>query len=294
MGVLQDNRTGEKIVTRKFAQNPDLRKKLLDTGNYTLYEATSNQFSGCGLRLNSRLWTSGMISGKNHMGHILMRVREKMRDSYTNRPSTVTSATYTDDGYADIKSRSALNTITSIQDSTLIEEAATAEPMEVGPKQIPTAVSTVISNADQARIHESIMGTQELIESSDNTSSVSEENSSFRDFATNSEFDICKVNAWKLPRVKRGTKDWADKEKARGLLKRRRSDRHSTPNHNSPPHSDPPHRKRITRYFRNSRYQEKLMKEHGYDTETRYQKVMASYNKSHVTDQRVRKNEMKN
>lgn len=279
----------EDIVTRKFTQNPDLRKRLLDTGNYTLYEATSNQFWGCGLRLNSRLWTSGMIPGKNYVSYL---------DASEGGNEGL------------LRTTRFKETFNCYKCFTLTEKTTTSvEQMETGPATDgghlnPTPMSTTISSADQAHIHEAVMGTQESMESSDNvnssqnTSSIGEENSSFRDFAMNSEFDICKVNAWKLTKVKRGTKEWDDKEKARGLLKWRNLDRHdesdsqprhSTPNHNTPSHNRPPYRKRPTRNFRNSSYQEKLLKVHGYDIETGYQKAMASYNESHVTDRKGQK-----
>lgn len=40
----------EEIATQKFLRNVDLRKKRCDTGNYPLYEATSNLYWGCGLK----------------------------------------------------------------------------------------------------------------------------------------------------------------------------------------------------------------------------------------------------
>ena len=54
----------------KFRQNPELAKKLLDTGNETIREMTTKEsFWGVGPNLD----------GENHMGKILMRVREKLR-----------------------------------------------------------------------------------------------------------------------------------------------------------------------------------------------------------------------
>lgn len=58
----------EEIVTQKFLQNPVLKKTLCDTGEYPLYEGTSNQYWGCGLHLNSRHWASGIIPGKKPHG----------------------------------------------------------------------------------------------------------------------------------------------------------------------------------------------------------------------------------
>lgn len=49
----------DEIVNFKFLQNPELAHKLCATGDYPLYEGTSNLFWGCGLRINSKLWLSG-------------------------------------------------------------------------------------------------------------------------------------------------------------------------------------------------------------------------------------------
>lgn len=91
--------------------------------------------------------------------------------------------------------------------------------------------------------------------------------------------------------MNRNTKEWEEKQKARGLLKRRRSkgDKTSSPNKNSPPHSySPPQRKRLsTRSFANSNYQAKLMQEHGYDLESKYQRAMSHYNQAlYVTERK--------
>ncbi|MBR3211200.1 MAG: NADAR family protein [Bacilli bacterium] len=54
----------------KFRQNPELAKKLLDTGNEAIREMTTKEsFWGVGPNLD----------GENHMGKILMRVREELR-----------------------------------------------------------------------------------------------------------------------------------------------------------------------------------------------------------------------
>lgn len=283
----------EEIVVQKFLQNPDLLQKLCDTGNYTLYEATSNLYWGCGLRLNSRLWSSGMVPGKNHMGQILMNVRDKMRDTSAELRKNVSPA-------AALPSNSGTNTagISKVesQESSNITPSATNK--ELGHEEMDTIVTscssttgTALSVLHQSSVHPDTGTEAESLDTSSSSSLTKAGNSSFRDFSTNHEFDICKVNSWKLPTVKRNTKEWTEKQRARGLLKRRRkSDRvenadievyHSTPHGHSPPQ-----RKRPSRSFVNSNYQNQLMTEHGYDIDSNYKKVMASYGQDNITDRK--------
>lgn len=58
----------EEIVTEKFHQNPDLLKKLLDTGNAELIE---NNHWG------DTFWGVCRGVGENHLGKILMRIRSR-------------------------------------------------------------------------------------------------------------------------------------------------------------------------------------------------------------------------
>lgn len=58
------------ICKAKFEQNPDIRQKLLDTGNRMLYEG--NAWGDC-------YWGIFNGKGENHLGKILMRVREEFR-----------------------------------------------------------------------------------------------------------------------------------------------------------------------------------------------------------------------
>lgn len=53
----------EDIVSHKFTQIPEIRNKLCDTMDLPLYEATTNQFWGCGLTMNARQWSSGIYPG---------------------------------------------------------------------------------------------------------------------------------------------------------------------------------------------------------------------------------------
>ena len=61
----------EEIVRRKFKHNHQLKLRLLATGDETLQE---------GNRWNDRYWGVCRGVGKNHLGNILMTVREELRD----------------------------------------------------------------------------------------------------------------------------------------------------------------------------------------------------------------------
>lgn len=61
----------EEVVREKFLQNPDLLKKLIDTGDMELVE---------GNRWHDKYWGVDLASGEgeNHLGIILMRIREEL------------------------------------------------------------------------------------------------------------------------------------------------------------------------------------------------------------------------
>lgn len=64
------------IVLRKFYQNPDLREKLFATGDEYLEEGTwwhDNYWGNCHCKKCEN------IQGQNHLGIILMKVREKLK-----------------------------------------------------------------------------------------------------------------------------------------------------------------------------------------------------------------------
>lgn len=59
------------VVYSKFSQNDDLKDKLLATGNRLLVE---------GNWWNDKIWGVSRNKGENHLGIILMRVRDELRN----------------------------------------------------------------------------------------------------------------------------------------------------------------------------------------------------------------------
>lgn len=64
------------ILTGKFSQNPELLKKLKETGDAPLYECSTNKYWGTGWRLEAPGWLgSAPFPGRNTLGNLLMEVR---------------------------------------------------------------------------------------------------------------------------------------------------------------------------------------------------------------------------
>jgi ribA/ribD-fused uncharacterized protein len=58
------------VCFEKFVQNPDLAKKLLATGNAHLEEGNT---------WGDKIWGTVNGKGQNHLGKILMRIREELQ-----------------------------------------------------------------------------------------------------------------------------------------------------------------------------------------------------------------------
>lgn len=234
------------------------------------------------------------------MGQILMRVRDKMRDSdeglHRHPSASATTASHEfiiDENQIDqpppvpqVNCTSKRSTMNPCDSESTQEEMDTITDLMSCSPSTETAQLDEPPHSDQQLVKDN----HDLLNSSASSSTTKSGNTSFRDFTTNHEFDICKVNSLKLPKVKRNTKEWSEKEKARGLLKRRRSDRVNNPDpqvyHSTLRSHSPPQRKRISRSFVNSSYQNQLMREHGYDLESTYKKAMSSYNKENITNRK--------
>lgn len=66
----------KEIVTAKFEQNPDLAEKLLNTGDEYLEEGNT---------WGDKIWGTVNGIGANHLGQILMEVRDKLREKEIER-----------------------------------------------------------------------------------------------------------------------------------------------------------------------------------------------------------------
>lgn len=215
-----------------------------------------------------------------------MRVREKMRDSCStsNKPATIVC----DPGSTTMSSNVPDKISSPVSHAS--EAADKLQPRALD-EHVTEEMDTTSAVSSSHPSEQQGDDTTESLHVVSPSSSDKQDSTPFRDFTTNHEFDICKVKAWKLPTVKRNTKEWIEKQKARGLLRKKRTNRvENTENQRpkrSPPHSNsPPQRKRTTRSFINSNYQSSLIKEHGYDLESNYQRAMSHYDQTHVTDRR--------
>ena len=65
----------ETLQYEKFTQNPELKVKLVKTGDAKLYEATADDYFGIGRHLNARLLQDLTWTGLNHLGDILENLR---------------------------------------------------------------------------------------------------------------------------------------------------------------------------------------------------------------------------
>ena len=66
----------ETLVRQKFTRYPELKSKLLETGNAKLIEGNNwnDRFYGAVYDTNRSEWM-----GENHLGKILMKVREELK-----------------------------------------------------------------------------------------------------------------------------------------------------------------------------------------------------------------------
>lgn len=118
-------------------------------------------------------------------------------------------------------------------------------------------------------------------------SSTSSSTSTYKDFTSNGEIDIAKMQAWTLPSAKHKSKDWIMKQEQRGYKMSTRLNR-SRALSGSPKHSTPTSQRSPSDKWRSNRSQmnleqEKHLTELGYDIESQYIKTLAHYNEDNVT-----------
>lgn len=94
------------ILTAKFMQNRDLKRKLCETKDSHLMECSTNMFWGTGWKLDSPKWTkSHRYPGKNILGMLLMEVRESISSalSQTHQAHLSDSLLQPGDGHFDVQ-----------------------------------------------------------------------------------------------------------------------------------------------------------------------------------------------
>ena len=66
------------IVQQKVIENPEIKTKLLATGNKKMHEATRSTLYGIGAGLHSKLTREGRWPGKDVLGQIWEKVRDDL------------------------------------------------------------------------------------------------------------------------------------------------------------------------------------------------------------------------
>ena len=80
------------ISLAKFAENRDLREKLLATGTKEIAEATGNEYWGVGAYLGDKRIQEHRWTGQNWLGRILQDTRSILRgECHTTRKSLIHS-----------------------------------------------------------------------------------------------------------------------------------------------------------------------------------------------------------
>lgn len=303
----------EDIVYHKFAQSPAIRNKLCDTMDLPLYEATTNQFWGCGLKMNARQWSTGIYPGRNIMGQILMRVRTRMQDSRARSNHAVPSSTVSTASLSHSPIRAApLSAATDqlaadsvARPNTQIAPTGSDDIAKVGGKELltstPTAAQPVLSTVNEEPLDgnmsndESSMDTEHF--TSKLESSTCSSSSHIGDLTTNGELDSAKIRSWKLPRVKKfhnrtlfsTNRQVNRKDRAPYNVNERCKQKDPISAERSTQQSTPAKRGRQNRSFVNSSYKKDLTTM-GYDTESQYIKSIEHYNQENVTSRKSNTN----
>lgn len=179
------------VVYSKFSQNPEIRDKLLNTGEAPLYECTRNRWWGCGLRFDSPDWNNMNPPGLNKLGSILMEVRSALRKSVRKEKALVKSPG------ALIKSMTAL--------SQQIEKQSAEHPSQDSVSDISNIEPTLSSDesADILMEEEESVG---IVASSDISSSSTKSSGRSKKLditGPDGKVDPDKIKSWSIPRIPR-------------------------------------------------------------------------------------------
>ena len=83
--VIRGTMVMRKGLVAKFQQNPQLKTRLLATGNATLVECTRDSYWACGISFNSRdVNNPSKWTGKNMQGQLLSEVRMELQEDWSD------------------------------------------------------------------------------------------------------------------------------------------------------------------------------------------------------------------
>lgn len=307
----------EEKVTQKFFQNKILAKKLCETGDLPLYEATRNIFWGCGLRINSKLWLTGNPPGQNKIGKILVEVRSKLLDGRENRPTATVTAPVPAHDSTDETSHEQLmldsrathpensDAVQAPQEPTSITNDNKNEEDGVPPPTVVTSTPSADAHAsgdaptiphEEMELSNQSTVIDEANLSINNVSSSSSETTNYRDITTDGVFDLKKIESWTLPSIQRRTAELHQKVAAA----RRRSSQFATSRLDRPgntsTHSlqgtrreDTTNKSRATyhnRSFTNSNFKKGVLENMGFSSDSAYVQSIENLENSNVSDRR--------
>lgn len=192
------------IAYSKFAQNKEIRMKLLATMELPLYECTRNRWWGCGFHLDDIEWKDRAPPGLNKMGEILMDVRAALRkkefkaDAMLKSPTAIIKSMQEMDDKIKRKAKRENVTLTQGEQKTEIMESQDADT---------SSASDTDDLMDQTETEEESVDISTTSNSTAETSNTSRLSARGKD----GKLDISRIRSWKIPKLRKMS-DFASKE----------------------------------------------------------------------------------
>lgn len=209
--VWEQNKEGfmRSICYSKFSQNEELRRKLIDTGDITLYECTNNRWWGSGYHLDSPEWATTKCPGLNKLGTILMDIRTTLK-----KASCTTDALWKSPGSIiksmqkmeeDIQAKVSEITAPPIREpdkptdmeTDTVEEKLTQPENNDGDKEEGSDINSSVADS------EDMLDPTDIEEDSVNISATStiSEMAVANVTGADGKLDISKIKNWKIPKL---------------------------------------------------------------------------------------------
>lgn len=207
------------IVFAKFNQNEEIRKKLLDTGDLTLFECTRNRWWGSGLRIDAPEWESGTCPGLNKLGTILMEVRTALRkinyteDALIKSPGAIIKSITKMD--CEIQNRMKLPLLDTSEEVVPTVKDGGLNQNELNQNEVDMEIQDDESSTSDV---EELMGETSIEEDSVNISSASTSSHSSNTTGRKArkvdlnvtddkgKLDLSKIKSWSIPKLNRSYK----------------------------------------------------------------------------------------